>query len=63
MAQLVASMSGEVLSGVVRVVGSNLVRGEIFTASSGSVDLPNTGRQKFSETSSHFQCNGRGINS
>ena len=38
MAQLVASMSGEVLGGVVMVVGSNLARGKIFTASRGSVD-------------------------
>ena len=38
MAQLVASMSGVVLGGVVEVVGSNLARGKIFTASLGSVD-------------------------
>ena len=38
-AQLVASMSGVVLGGVVKVVGSNLARGKIFTASIGSVDL------------------------
>ena len=38
MAQLVASMSGVVLGGVVEVVGSNLARGKIFTASVGSVD-------------------------
>ena len=38
MAQLVASMSGVVLGGVVKVVGSNLARGKIFTASIGSVD-------------------------
>ena len=38
MAQLVASMSGVVLGGVVDVVGSNLARGKIFTASIGSVD-------------------------
>ena len=38
MAQLVASMSGVVLGGVVRVVGSNLARGKLFTASIGSVD-------------------------
>ena len=31
-AQLVASMSGVVLGGVVMVVGSNLARGKIFTA-------------------------------
>ena len=39
MAQLVASMSGVVLGGVVEVVGSSLARDEIFTASIGSVDL------------------------
>ena len=38
MAQLVASMSGVVLGGVVEVAGSNLARGKIFTASIGSVD-------------------------
>ena len=38
MAQLVASMSRVVLGGVVEVVGSNLARGKIFTASIGSVD-------------------------
>ena len=38
MAQLVASMSGVVLGGVVEVVGSNLARGKIFTSSIGSVD-------------------------
>ena len=38
MAQLIASMSGIVLGGVVMVVGSNLARGKIFTASIGSVD-------------------------
>ena len=38
MAQLVASMSGVVLGGVVEVVGSNFARGKIFTASIGSVD-------------------------
>ena len=32
MAQLVASISGVVLDGVVEVVGSNLTRGIIFTA-------------------------------
>ena len=37
-AQLVASMSGVVLGGVAEVVGSNLARGKIFTASIGSVD-------------------------
>ena len=31
-------MSGVVLGGVAEVVGSNLARGEIFTASIGSVD-------------------------
>ena len=36
-AQLVTSMSGVVLGGVVMVVGSNLARGKIFTASIGSV--------------------------
>ena len=38
MAQLVVSMSGVVLGGVVMVVGLNLARGKIFTASIGSVD-------------------------
>ena len=38
MAQLVASMSGVVLGGVVMVVGSNLASGKLFTASIGSVD-------------------------
>ena len=38
MAQLVASMSGVVLGGVVEVVGSNLARGKILKASIGSVD-------------------------
>ena len=38
MAQLVASMSGVVLGRVVMVVGSNLARGKMFTASIGSVD-------------------------
>ena len=38
MAQLVALMSGVVLGGVAEVVGSNLARGKIFTASNGSVD-------------------------
>ena len=32
MAQLVTSMSGVVLGGVVMVVGSNLARGKVFTA-------------------------------
>ena len=35
---LVALMSGVVLGGVVGVVGANLARDEIFTASIGSVD-------------------------
>ena len=39
-AQLVASASGVVLGGVAEVVGSNLARGKIFTASFGSVDFP-----------------------
>ena len=38
MAQLVASVSGVVLGGVAMVVGSSLARGEIFTASIGSID-------------------------
>ena len=38
MAQLVALMSGVVLGGVAEVVGSNLARGKIFTASIGSLD-------------------------
>ena len=38
MAQLLASVSGVVLGGVAEVVGSNLARGKIFTASIGSVD-------------------------
>ena len=38
MAQLVASASGVVLGGVAEVVGSNLARGKLFTASIGSVD-------------------------
>ena len=37
-AQLVALMSGVVLGGVAEVVGSNLARGKIFTASISSVD-------------------------
>ena len=37
-AQLVASMSGVVLGGVVMVMGSILARGKIFTACIGSVD-------------------------
>ena len=37
-AQLVASMSGVVLGGVAMVVGSNLARGKIFTASIDTVD-------------------------
>ena len=38
MAQLVASASVVVLGSVAEVVGSNLARGKIFTASIGSVD-------------------------
>ena len=38
MAQLVAWASGVVLGDVAEVVGSNLARGKIFTASIGSVD-------------------------
>ena len=38
MAQLVASVSGVVLGGVAEVVGLNLARGKICTASIGSVD-------------------------
>ena len=38
MALVVALMSGVVLGGVAEVVGSNLARGKIFTASIGSVD-------------------------
>ena len=38
MAQLVASASGVVLGGVAEVVGSNLARGKIFTASFSPVD-------------------------
>ena len=37
--QLVASMSGVVLGGVAEVVGSNIARGKILTASISSVDL------------------------
>ena len=37
-AQLVASKPGVVQDGVAEVVGSNLARGKIFTASIGSVD-------------------------
>ena len=36
-AQLVASVSGVLLGGVAMVVGSNVARGKIFTASIGSV--------------------------
>ena len=39
MSQLVASISGVVLGGVVEVVSWNLARGKIFTVSIGSVDL------------------------
>ena len=38
MAQLVASMSGVMLGGVVEVVGSNLARSKIFTASAQLID-------------------------
>ena len=38
MAQLVASMSGVMLGGAVKVVGSNLARGKLFTASISSAD-------------------------
>ena len=38
MVQLVASATGVVLGGVAMVLGSSLTRGEIFTASIGSVD-------------------------
>ena len=38
MAQLVEPMSDVVLGGVGKVVGSNLARGKIITASIGSVD-------------------------
>ena len=38
MAQLVALMSGVVLGGVAEVVGSNLARGKIYSASISSVD-------------------------
>ena len=34
MVQLVASMSGVVLGGVVEIVGSYIIRGEIFTTQS-----------------------------
>ena len=37
-AQLVVSMSGVVLGGVVMVVGSDLARGKIFTESISTVD-------------------------
>ena len=37
MAPLVMSMSVVVLGGVVEILGSNLARGEIFTASIGSL--------------------------
>ena len=39
MAQLVASMSDVVLGSVVDLVGSNLAKGKIFTASIDSVDI------------------------
>ena len=38
MVQLAASMSGVVLGRVAEVMGSNLARGKIFTASIGSVN-------------------------
>ena len=38
MTQLVASVSDVVLGGVAEVMGFNLARGKIFTASIGSVD-------------------------
>ena len=38
MVQLVASVSGVVLGGFAKVVGSNLAKGKIFTASIGSVN-------------------------
>ena len=38
MEQLVASMSGVALGCVVKVMGSNLARGKIFTASISLVD-------------------------
>ena len=38
MMQLVASMSGVALGDIAEVVGSNLARGKLFTASIGSVD-------------------------
>ena len=38
MAQLLALMAGVFLGSVADVVGSNLARGKIFTASIGSVD-------------------------
>ena len=41
MAKLVASLSGVAQDRVVMVVGSNLARGKIFTASIGSVDSLN----------------------
>ena len=44
-AQLVALMSVVVLGGVAEVVGSNLARGKIFTASIGSVDLQHLSAQ------------------
>ena len=53
MSQLLASMSGVVLGGVVEVAGSNLARGEILTASIGSVDLLN---EPWHEISNNFVC-------
>ena len=37
-AQLIMPMSGVMLGGVVKVMGSNLARGKILTASIGSID-------------------------
>ena len=53
MAQLVASMSGVVLGGVVKVVGSSLTRGKIVYAV-GSVDV---------RCSASRSCQGRGFES
>ena len=38
MVQLVASMSGVLLGGVVEVLGSNFAKGKTFTASISSID-------------------------
>ena len=63
------SMSGVVLGGVVEVVGSNLARGKIFTASISSVDslypsvfdLLEVSKTRFSHDEAHMskiiQCN------